>query len=280
MAEENKKIETLKQQKPKKKRIILSSIILIFTAMLLFLVLLVSFTQTRLFKNWLTGYITDKINESFEKKDSHLSFGSLEGNFFSEIILTDAVLKVKNDEMIKSERLKVKFDIFQLLNKKINLSEVILQNSSVNFVKIKDAKGDSVWNFVHLFSSEKEDTEKTEFDWKINIERLRVENLNFVMIGNKLQDVPISGIKVLPSKILDINNLNISSLTLETSLYYDKNSTQLQIAYLGFKTNFGFDLKGFSGNFYISKSRAEINKLNIETSRSWIQGSLNVAMSL
>jgi hypothetical protein len=272
LAEQNKKGKSPETEKTKKKRRILSSLLLIFTILLLFIVLLISATQTHPFKNWLAGYITDKINESFSGKDAHLTFGSLEGNFFSEIILSDAVLKVKNDDMIRFERLKVHFDIFQLINKKINLSEVILRNPSVNFVKVKNAKGDSVWNLDYLFSSDKEkDTTKIDFEWKINVDRLRIENLNFVMLGVKPQDVPINAIRINPSKSFDIDNLKISSLTLETSAYYDKNSAQLQIGFLDFNSNFGFDLRGLNGNFFLSKSRAEVNKLNIETSKSWVQ---------
>ena len=122
-----------------------------------------------------------------------------------------------------------------------------------------------------MFSSEKKDTTKSEFDWKINVERLRIENLNLVMLGVKPQDLPVSALKIAPSKSLDLNNLKISAFTIETSAYYDKNSAQLQIGYLGFNSNFGFDLKGLTGNFFLSSSRAEVNKLNIETSRSWIQ---------
>ena len=196
MADIKNKAETPKTVKPKKKRRILLSILMTFTIFLLFIALLVSATQTRVFRNWLSGYIADKINESFSEKDSHLSIGSLEGNFFSEIILTDARLRVKNDDMLEFERLKVHFDIFQLLEKKIILKEVILLNPSVNFVKVKDAKGDSVWNFAYLFSSEKKDTTKSEFEWKINVVRLRIENLNLVMLGVKPQDLPVSALKI------------------------------------------------------------------------------------
>ena len=155
MADIKNKAETPKTVKPKKKRRILLSILMTFTIFLLFIALLVSATQTRIFRNWLSGYITDKINESFSEKDSHLSFGSLEGNFFSEIILTDAKLKVKNDDMLEFERLKVHFDIFQLLEKKITLKEVILLNPTVNFVKVKDAKGDSVGTLPICFHQKK-----------------------------------------------------------------------------------------------------------------------------
>ena len=63
----------------------------------------------------------------------------------------------------------------------------------------------------------------------------------------------------------------MTGLTIETRAEFDKNAVQLWIDHLGFKSNFGFDLKGLSGDFYISRTRAEINRLNIESSKSWVQ---------
>lgn len=267
MAEE-KKIEI---QKPKKKFRFFSYLILSVSILLLFLTLIVSVTQTSFFRSWLKDYLVDTVNESFAEKQSSLTIGSLEGNFFSEIIISNAVLKVKQDEMVKFDRLKVNFNIFGLLNKNIQVTEAVLSSPSVNFTRILGNKGDSVWNFAHLFSSEDTAKDTSEFDWKISVHRLRIENLNLVMLGSKELDIPVSAINILPSSSLTTDNLKITGLSIETRAEYDKNAVQLWIDHLGFKSNFGFDLKGLSGDFYISRSRAEINNLNIESSRSWVQ---------
>ena len=255
----------------KKKTGFFSYLVLSFSIFLLFMTLIVSITQTGLFRNWLKGYIEDTVNESFRSKNSTLSIGELGGNFFSEIIIKNALLKVKQDDMISVEKVKVNFNIFELLNKNIQVTEAVLSSPNVNFVRVLDSKGDSVWNFAYLFASEDTTKDTAEFDWKINVQRLRIENLNFVMLGAKPQDLPVSAININPSPSLTTENLKISSLTLETRVQYDKNSVQLWIDHLGFNSNFGFDLKGLSGDFYISKTRAEINKLNIESNRSWVQ---------
>ncbi|MCI0449708.1 MAG: hypothetical protein L0Y79_07985, partial [Chlorobi bacterium] len=101
MATSNSKIEP---SKPKKKRNLLSLTVLVFTILLFSLTLLVSITQTSVFRNLLKGYLVDTINEDFNTKESQLTIGEIEGNFFSEIIVKDAVVKVQNDEMIKLER--------------------------------------------------------------------------------------------------------------------------------------------------------------------------------
>lgn len=282
MAEE-KKIESQKEQKApeklpvtgvkktKKKFRIFSSLILIFSVLLLFITLLVSITQTSYFRDFVKGYLVDMLNEEFAKKHSSLSIGGLEGNFFSEIIVKDVLLTVKQDEMIKLDRVKLNFDIFGLMNKTVEITEAVINNPTVNFVRIPGDKGDSLFNFAYLFSSEDTSKDSSEFDWKINVKRLRMENLNFTMLGAKPEDLPVKDLKIPNAPNFTTDNLKISSLTLETRAQYDKNAIQLWIDHLGFNSNFGFDLKGLSGDFYISKSRAEINKLNIETSRSWVQ---------
>ncbi len=260
--------------KPKKKRRIFKFLVLLSTLFLLMIALLVAFTQSGIFKDILRSYLLGKFNEELAKKESFLSCKSISGNFFSEIILDSASLKVQRDEMVKFDHIKITYDIFKLFNKQVNIYEIQLQNPSANLLKVKNAKGDSVWNFTYLLSSEEEKPKTTTpFEWKISVNRLKIENLNLLMLGSKPQDGAglVSEINVIPSKNFDINNLKISSLNIETGIYYDSNSTQLQIRKLNFNSNFGFDLKGLSGNFYISRSRAEINMLNIETSKSWVQ---------
>jgi len=257
---------------PKKKRVFFSYLVLFTSAFLLFIILLVSLTQTSVFKNWLKNYGTDKFNEIFGEKGAVLSVGSIEGNFFSEIIINNALLKIKNDDAAKFDKVKITFDIFKLIDNEANLTEVTLINPSVNFVKIITPKGDTVWNIPYVFASdEKKKGETSEFNWKINVKRLKIENLNFVMLGKRNGEIPIQALQIMNEKNLNTENLKISSFNIETRLQYDKNAAQLWISHLGFNSNFGFDLKGLSGDFYISESRAEINKLNIESSRSWIQ---------
>lgn len=266
---EVKKIET--QKTPRKKRKILSSLILIFSILLLFFTLLVSITQTSFFRNFVKDYLTGILNDNFTLKQSSINIGELEGNFFSEIIVKDVVLNVKNDEMLRADRVKLNFDIFALLNSTIEIKEAVLNNPTVNFVRIQGDKGDSLFNFVYLFQSSDTTADSSEFDWKINVQRLRIENLNFTMLDSKPQDMPVKELLIPTSQHFNTGNLKISNLVLETKAQYDKNAVQLWINHLGFNSNFGFDLKGLSGDFYISKSRAEINSLNIETSKSWLQ---------
>ncbi len=266
MAEE-KKIEAPKK---KKKSRFFSGLILVFAILLLFITLLVSVTQTSVFRSFVKDYAVDLANENFSKKHSTLSVGEIEGNFFSEIIVKDVLITVKNDQMLKADRVKLNFNIFTLMDKTVEVTDAVLNNPTVNFVRIPGDKGDSLFNFAYLFSSEDTTKDSSEFDWKIDVKRLRVENLNFRMLGVKKQDLPITQLPVDPAVSFTTYNLKISSLTLETRAQYDKNAIQLWIDHLGFTSNFGFDLKGLSGDFYISKSRAEINKLFIETSKSWV----------
>jgi hypothetical protein len=258
--------------KPKKKKFnIFSFLLLLIFSLCLLIILLVSVSQTSLFRNFLKSYIVNTLNEEFLKKQSSLSVGELDGNLFSEVILKDAVLKVKDDNMFKFDIIRINYDIFGLINKSINAELIEINNPSINFLRVLDNKGDSVYNFVYLFSSE--DTAKTEeeFDWSINIKRLRIDNLNFLMLSNKPQNLPVNELNIGKSNNFNTDNLKITNFNFETKAEYNKNIIKLWINYLGFNTNFGFDLKGLSGDFYISPNRTEINKLNIETYKSWLQ---------
>lgn len=267
MAEE-KKIEAPKK---KKKFRFFSYLALIFSAFLLLITLLTSITQTGFFKHWLKGYIEDTYNEKFISKQSSISIGEIEGNFFSEIIIKNAFIKVHDHDMVKLDLVKVKYNIFGLLDKNVEVYEVILDNPSANFFRVLSDKGDTVWNAVYLFETAKDSVdEAAEFEWSIKVDRLRINNLNYVMYGALPYDAAVLN-NIKPEKNITTENLKISSFNFEAKAQYDKNAIQLWISHLGFFSNFGFDLHGLSGEFYLSSSRAEMNDLNIETSRSWIQ---------
>lgn len=267
MAEEIK-IEAPK--KKKKKFRFFSYLVLCFSALLLLLTLLTSITQTGFFKSWLKGYIEDTYNEKFITKQSSISIGEIEGNFFSEIIIRNASVKIHDNEMLKLDLVKVKYDIFGLLDKNINVHEVILDNPTANFFRVLNDKGDTAWNVGYLFETAKDSLdEAAEFDWTIKVERLRINNLNYVMYGALPYSAAVLN-EIKPEESITTENLKVSSFNFEARAQYDKNAIQLWIHHLGFYSNFGFDLHGLSGDFYLSASRAEINNLNIETSRSWI----------
>ncbi|MCC6866597.1 MAG: translocation/assembly module TamB domain-containing protein [Ignavibacteria bacterium] len=257
--------------KEKKKNRIFQRLVLIFFALLLFITLLLSFTQTSLFRNWLKSYAVDTINEHFAEKMSTISIGEIDGNFFSELVVKDALIKIKNDEMVKFDFVKIKYNIFGLLDKHIDVDEVVLQNPSANFFKVVTNKGDTTWNIIYLFESAKDTVEKSEeFDWKIDVKRLRINNLNYIMYGAMPYNASVLN-NIKQEKSLTTENLKIGSFNFEAKAEYDKNAIKLWIDQLSFNTNFGLDLKGLSGEFYLSSSRAEINNLNIETSKSWIE---------
>ncbi len=257
--------------KQKKKFRFFSTLVLVFLSFLLFITIIISITQTGMFRNWLKNYIVDMVNEKYASKMSAISIGEIEGNFFSELVIKDASVTVKNEEMIRFDFVNVKFDIFGLMNKHIDLTEVVIENPHANFFRIRNDKGDTVWNVLYMFETAKDSIdEATEFNWKIDVRRLRINNLNYIMYGALPYDASILK-NIHPEKSITSENLSIGSLNFEARAEYDKNAIKLWIDQMSFNTNFGFDLKGLSGEFYLSTSRAEINKLNIETSRSWIQ---------
>lgn len=62
------------------------------------------------------------------------------------------------------------------MDKTVEVTDAVLNNPTVNFVRIPGDKGDSLFNFAYLFSSEDTTKDSSEFDWKIDVKRLRVES--------------------------------------------------------------------------------------------------------
>src|SRR5688572_16975970 len=165
-----------------------------------------------MFRGWLKDYLVSTVNDHFASKMSSLTVGEIEGNFFSEIIIKDASVKIKNDEMVRFDWVKVKYDIFGLLDKNVIVTELTLENPQANFFRIRNDRGDSVWNVIYLFETAKDSLdEATEFNWKIDVQRLRINNLNYVMYGALPYDARVLN-NIHPEKSITSENLKIGSL--------------------------------------------------------------------
>lgn len=253
------------------KKKILRKLLAAFFAFLLIVVMLLFLTQTSFFRNWLKDYVLNRFNEEFADKETVLSVESLYGNLFSEIVIKNASLKVQKDRMIGFDELKLRYDIFALFDKRVFIKEAMLLSPKVNFVKIRTPSGDSLWNYQYVFATdEKKEEEVSEFNWKIIAERVMIEDLNFRMLASRQHDIPVTELIQKDEDFLIADNFSINGFNLECSLEYSKDVMKLFLYHLGFRTNFGFTMRGMSGDFYVSDSRTEINNLNIETSRSWI----------
>lgn len=278
-------MKTKEEENTKKKKSffgkLLKFIFISTGSFLTLLICLIIFIQTPFFKNWFLHFAVSTINESLAEKDSKLYAGSIEGTIVRGITLKNVNLVVKNDTMLKVSELDANYSLLRLLKKEVYVKSVSLLNPELNFTKIQNKKGESVWNFAYLLEKEEEeeDTVKKEFDWKITAKNFELINGAVRFLAEKNSDKPIREISMPNIAKLNLDNFDVTNLNINLSGYYHPDEKFVNVKNITLNTNSPIDLqkltfeasilqdnKSSLKNFHIitAKSNVIINEAYIE----------------
>lgn len=110
------------------------------------------------------------------------------------------------DTLISAKELKITFKVFDLFDKKINVSEVLLDNAVVHIHR--DSLGKTnITEVFKAFSSNKAnaDTTKSKFTWNIDLSDLNLNKTDFHYLDDKTR----TNVKVLLlSLAVDMNSVS------------------------------------------------------------------------
>jgi hypothetical protein len=232
------------------------------------------FIQTDTFNRLALNYAVDKLNESWEQKDSRISVNSLKGNIFSGLILDSGYIITDQDTILKFNSIDIKYDVWGLLDHQIRLDNVVLNTPVINLTGVKDSTENLIWNFSRLFSTSSEtDTASSSFDWDITLNKLKIEN-GYIRTKVEGNDIVLSAKESIQRKNkFDPENLIISDLNLELNGKYFRDSKKISLNNFSFNSNSGINIKNFAfdAGIDIKDTVTEINGLEIITDRSNIK---------
>jgi len=141
--------------------------------------------------------------------DTKVSIERVEISFFNKADLVNFYLEDHNgDTLISANELKISFKVFSLLNKKISVSEILLDNAVVHLHR--DSAG--VSNIAEVFKSfasnrANTDTTTSKFTWNIDLKALNLNKVDFQYLDDKAH----TNIKVLLASLaVDMNKVSIS----------------------------------------------------------------------
>lgn len=202
----------------------------------LLLLFLYIFIQTDTFNKFALEYTLDELNTSQTPRNNQINAESIEGNILYGIKLNEGNVMVRNDTMMRFNFLELKYDLWGLLDKRISLASVILNEPIINLLKI--SSGDSVmWNFENLFAPSEPDTSSSPFDWDISVEYLKIQN-GFFRINEDTKGLkPRWQEKRTLKEHFDVFNSDIMDLDLELNAKYYKDFKSVSINNLSFNTN-------------------------------------------
>lgn len=135
--------------------------------------LLILFSQTSLFKNWLRDLLIEKINKNLA---ATIHIEKISGNLFNHIDLSNIFLVTNHDTLIHLNKIELNYNLIALLEKKLHLKKIDLQISSLHLYQTAD----SSWNVTKIIPPKiptdnmKEDTTKT-FPFEIFLDDVQAQ---------------------------------------------------------------------------------------------------------
>lgn len=243
--------------KPKKStfRKIVNVFLYFFIGLIVFILLLLGFTQTKTFREVLRTQVISQVNSSINGK---LNIEEIDGTIFTSLTLRNTSLLVDNDTLLFANKLAVKTSPLQLLLKRIYVRSLELADAKINL--IKDSNG--VYNFSKLSKPKPKDTTSSSFPFTITVADLRLNNIS---LKNATWENSHS-IKSYPA--LNMNDMRIDSLYLALNAFADMNNHNYQLKISGSRAKVNlqnFRLRDLRGNFYLTDHNAKVDYLVLRT---------------
>jgi len=244
----------------------------LFGGVILLLVFLFIFIQTDTFNKLALDYTLNELNSSQTPRENHINAESIEGNILYGIKLNKGNISVRNDTLMSFDYLEVNFDLWGLLDKRISLASVILNEPVINASKI--SSGDSlIWNFENLFAPSEPDTSSSPFDWDISVDLLKIHNGFFRISGDTTKLAPSWQEKRTLIENFDLYQSDISEFNLELSAKYYRDFKSISINHLSFNTNSDLKVEKLHFNVNLNEKDTTTDLWNFEllTNRSDIK---------
>jgi hypothetical protein len=261
LAEEKQKLQ---KKQEKKERTLLQKIVNVFlyTGLVIFIILLIAFafSQTSTFRNWLKDTVVSTANDALNGK---IYIGELDGTIFTSLVLRNTNVTMGRDTLLKAEKIEIRTSPLQILLKKIYVRKIEIDNTEINLVKEKDGQ----LNVSRLIPpSQTEDTTSSKFPFQIIVAELQINHTDFSL---KNYNINTSS----SYENINLNDFKVKDINLALSAFADinKNNFEFAIKNLSLNTNIDrFNLKKFSGEFYIDNDNLETRNLHLKTDSSYL----------
>ncbi|MFW6268407.1 MAG: AsmA family protein, partial [Marinilabiliaceae bacterium] len=144
--------------------------------LMVLILLLLMFTQTRTFRELVRSRAENMANEQL---NGHVEIGELDGNFFTDISLQGIMIGLDREDTIMSlDRLSLKYSLWPLLEGTIQVHSIVFDRLDVNLAQ----REDSTWNFEEIFPPSSPDTADTissgPFDFAVELGALQLKEAN------------------------------------------------------------------------------------------------------
>lgn len=231
---------------------------------LLFLAIaVVGFTQTKTFRSYLHGILTDAVATELH---AELRMGRLEGNLFTSLRVDSVRLSVAGRPFLHADRLEARYDLIGALVNRLTFQNVKLENPRVYLVR----SADGTWNIDRLVPAAPSDS--TPSATVVDFRRMQLTDAEVVMVDSiKLAERAAaqseSAMAVTEYPVLTLQRLNLSASLRISPRRIDATVEQCS----AILNEPSFALSRLSGEFTLTPTDVSLKRLRIETPASRLQ---------
>ncbi|MCQ2976120.1 MAG: translocation/assembly module TamB domain-containing protein [Bacteroidales bacterium] len=208
-------------------------------------------------------FLTSKISENFSKKfGTEISVSKVFINPFTRTVNLENIYleDLNHDTILFAKNLEAKLKSFELYQNYYHLSKVVLQNATANM--ITDSNG--VFNYQFLIPQKDSlnvDTLKSDTKFKIVIDRIKIENINYRLTTKESK---------YKKPEIDFNDLRLRNIYLYAKNFSinEKIEISTKIDSLKAYEHCGFNLKKLTSKTYVSTQKIKLTDLNLVTNKT------------
>ncbi|MFC2087789.1 hypothetical protein ACFLSA_06485, partial [Bacteroidota bacterium] len=184
-----------------------------------------------------------------------LAIESIEGNLFHEFSLNNIQIAENNCPVIDINSLEIKYDIWELKQKKLKIDRLILNQTHLDLIQTQD----SLWNIQKLISiNETPDEDSLPFTWKIEIGAIQIKDFEATV-------KPVDSVLSIPHNIKFNTMLNF---------FYENNKVLLNLQQFDMKTqNPEFQVQNLNFSAALSDSILKWDEFELKLANSNLSSS-------
>jgi hypothetical protein len=245
----------------------ISKIFLYFVlTLLLFMGGTAIFTQTSMFRSTLRSTLYTFLNGQI---NANIYIGEIKGNLFNGFSVDTVMMYVDGAPFVESGKLSIKYRLISLINNKINVDTLRLENPVVHLIRWKNGE----WNYNHISKST---SPKDTIDSPLIIiaRKLQIVNARFCLIDStRVYDKSIFDRNGQP--VINYSNIDIAHVNIELGGMYSASKLDVSVKNLSFfSPREQFSLTKLSAEVVRTKQQSSINKLIVTTPASRIEASV------
>jgi hypothetical protein len=171
--------------------------------LVLLCLLAVGFTQTKMFRDWLRGYILATVHE---RTNADLSLGNFSGSLFTGLTITGASLSLNGGEIFSADVIELRYNPLEIPQRHIALATLVLSHPRIHLIRSIDGE----WNFQKLPKQTAAPSNPVSFlKWTLELKSLEIIDGEFSLDDSTAEaSFDSSGISMNPYLRVVLRNID------------------------------------------------------------------------